>query len=151
MGWARSCYRRRMRFVAGDTTKFAVVQWYRCKPTAKPFPALHRFGPAIWDVTRGEVTDLGDDATASMTWVSGANPNLSDGTTFAGPLDYFVNGAPAPGVLARLPDGTPVDCVPFPGANPYVLPTVDKSASYSVLASPEFTGIAKGCGYVIVV
>lgn len=150
MGFARSCYDRPMKFVVGDTSLYATVRWYFAKPTALPFPAMHRFGPAIWDTTRGLVTDLGDDATKKMVYSKGQNMNLSDGTSFAGPIEYFTHGAPAPGAIDRLPGGTPVQCVPPWEAIAVSQPRIVKSAMSSVELLPAFKrGIVKACDYLI--
>jgi len=111
MDMRRSCANTLMRYVAGDTSKVFTARWYFCKPTALPFPTWHSFGSRIWDDKRRRVTTLGDDATTTSQYSKGVNPNESDGTTFAGPLEYFQNGAPAPGTIPRTETGTPVSCL----------------------------------------
>lgn len=114
MDFARSCYKRRMRFVAGDLATFAEATWYFCAATAKPFPGVHRFGSANWDNERGEFSDLGDDAQKPQTYYSGRRTNLSDGTRFAGSKEFFERGCPGPGLLARGAGLTPVECLSDP-------------------------------------
>jgi len=114
MDYGRSCYRRRMRYVAGDLGAFTPVTWYFCAPTAVPFPTQHRFGSANWDMERNWFSDLGDDAQSTRTYYNGRRLNRSDGTTFAGPLEYFQLGAPAAGPIPRGFGGTPVECLKPP-------------------------------------
>lgn len=109
--YLRSGYTRLMRFVAGDPSKHCAARWYRCAPTAKPFPYVHSFGSANWDGARGFITPLGDDATVGRTYYNGRRLNRSRGTTFAGPAEFFRDGAPAIGEIPRAFDGTPVECL----------------------------------------
>lgn len=100
-----------MRFVKDDVDVFAPVTWFFAADGAKPFPGLHRFGSANWDSTRNEVSDLGDDATVPKTYANGRRLNRSDGRKFAGPILYFLEGAPGEGTIPRGADGTPVECL----------------------------------------
>lgn len=106
----RSAYSRRMRFVRGNPSIFATQRWYRCSPSALPLPFPSAFGSANWDDRKKTPSILGDDATVSQTYSKGQSLNSSDGTTWAGDPDLFLNGAIAPGDIARGPDGTPLSC-----------------------------------------
>lgn len=114
MDWGRSCYRRRMRFVRGELTTYAFVRWFFAAPTAKIFPGAHWFCSGMWDNTRGESNNFGDDATQKHVWRNGSLLNRSDGTRFAGPLEYFFGGCPAAGEIPRGFDGTPIECLKAP-------------------------------------
>lgn len=107
---------QRMRYVAGDPSQVVTAIWYRAKASATAFPVPHAFGNPDW------YTDLPDNAPVGMIpqqkplYYSGAPLNLSEGTTFAGNVEWFQQGAPAPGLLPRCGDGfTPVVCMPGPG------------------------------------
>lgn len=111
MDFARSCLKRNIRFVAGDPSKLALATWYFCKPGAIAFPTWHRFGLSNWDSDHPTTTVLGDQSGPS-TWYNGRPLNWSLGLGFAGPLDYFQQGAPGLAVLPRATDGfTPVVCI----------------------------------------
>lgn len=103
-----------MRYVKGDTSYFFNAFWFFCKPTARAFPGVHRFGSANWDYKRGLPSPLGDDATNRQLYYNGRNLNRSDGTKFAGPQVYFEEGAPGPGTIPRGQDGTPIECLEPP-------------------------------------
>lgn len=114
MDLSRVCYTRRLRFVNGDPSQVAVATWYRAAPTAEVFPVPHAFGSAIWDTVHKQFYPIGDDDTVRFKWYNGRRVNSSDGSTFAGPLSFFINGADAPAFLPRLVDGTPTECGSFP-------------------------------------
>lgn len=111
MDLVRSCYSRNIRYVNGDPTQKAVVTWYRSASTAKVFPGPHAFGSANWDTVHPTPTILGDQDGDARKWYSGKRINRSDGRTFAGPLDFFLNGADAPAPLTKAFDGTPIECL----------------------------------------
>lgn len=111
MDISRSCFRQALRFVRNDLGEQVYGTWYRAAPTALPFPIPHRFGSPVWDNERGEFSDLGFNAQTPAAWVDGRRLNSSDGTKFAGPLEYFVEGCPAPAQLPRGTNGTPVECL----------------------------------------
>lgn len=100
-----------MRFFANDPFHLVKATWYRCKPGAKVFPTWHTFTSENWDYSHPTFFPLGDDAFSKRVWYNGRRLNSSDGTTFAGPLEFFQTGAPAPGLLPRSTDGTPVVCL----------------------------------------
>lgn len=103
-----------MRFFANDPFHLVKATWYRCKPGAKVFPTWHTFTSENWDYSHPSFFPLGDDAFSKRVWYNGRRLNSSDGTTFAGPLEFFQTGAPAPGLLPRSNDGTPVVCLRAP-------------------------------------
>lgn len=114
MDLLRSCYKQRIRFVAGDLATQEVATWYFAAPTAKPFPFDHAFGSPTWDAEHPSFTDLGFNASAPRTYYNGRRLNRSDGTTFAGPASDFRFGAPGPNPLPRGTDETPRVCIPSP-------------------------------------
>lgn len=150
MDYLRSCYTRRMRFVSGDPSFFANVVWYRAEPEAEDFPGLHKFGSAVWDNNRGMYTDLGDDASKPIVWSNGHNPNRSRGDDFAGPQEYFLQGAPEPTYIPRLLDGTPLECLSPRDRVMIVNPGKQLGCNVSILTRNVPFGVMKGCGYVLV-
>jgi hypothetical protein len=114
MDVGRSCFRQALRFVRNDLGEQVYGTWFRAAPSAKQFPVPHRFGSPVWDLSRGEFSDLGFNAETPAAWVNGARLNSSDGTKWAGPLEYFVEGCPAPAQLPRGSNGTPVECLKAP-------------------------------------
>jgi hypothetical protein len=114
MDLLRSCYKRPVRYVAGDPSQKVLATWYFTAPTAKAFPSFHAFGSQNWDSVHPTPTTLGDDANTKPIYYKGGRLNRSAGQEFAGPLEYFQNGAPAPAFLPRGFDGTPVSCLSPP-------------------------------------
>jgi hypothetical protein len=111
MDLVRSCYKRRMRYVAGDPSQSVIATWYFAAKTAIPFPGVHRFGSGNLDTVQPSPSLLGDQSTSSRAYYNGRRLNSSPGRDFAGPKDDFLFGAPAPGQLPRGADGyTPVEC-----------------------------------------
>jgi hypothetical protein len=114
MDLLRSCYKRPVRYVAGDPSQKVLATWYFAAPTAKAFPTYHAFGSQNWDSVHPTATTLGDDANTKPIYYRGTRLNRSTGEDFAGPLEYFQEGAPAPAFLPRAFDGTPVVCLSPP-------------------------------------
>lgn len=114
MDLMRSCYKRPIRYVAGNPTITALATWYRTKPGAKVFPTWHSFTSQNWDYSHPTFFDIGEVPTLKPQWSNGRRLNTSDGTSFAGPLEYFQTGAPAPGFLPRGVNDTPTDCLRAP-------------------------------------
>jgi len=110
----RSCSRQKIRFVENNPLDMADATWYRAAPTAKPFPEPHSFGSPVWDTVHPTLTDLGFQAQLPRTWTNGKRINSSRGEKWAGPVDYFITGAPAPAFLPRAINGTPVECLERP-------------------------------------
>lgn len=114
MDFCRSGYTGSMRFVAGDSSIVRHVSWYRCAPTALPFPGPHAFGSQNWDTDKGDFYPIGDANDLPRSYYNGRRINASDGRSFAGPANFFLDGAPAPGAIPRGVDGTPVQCMQPP-------------------------------------
>jgi hypothetical protein len=114
MDLLRSCSSQLIRFVKGDPTQTALATWYRCKPGAKAFPGIHSFGSPVWDQERNLETQIGFQATSARTYYDGRRKNTSDGTNFAGPAKFFVEGADSPALLLRGVNDTPSDCLRRP-------------------------------------
>jgi len=114
MDLLRSCSKQKLSFVADDPTVQATGTWYFAKDNAQAFPVPHAFGSPVWDTTHPTITDLGWDATSPRTYYNGRNLNASDGTKFAGPLQFFETGCPAPDLLPRGLNDTPVECMSPP-------------------------------------
>lgn len=114
MDLLRSCYSGRIQFVRGSPTTTAAARWYFAAPSALPFPHPHNFGSPTWDYYHPMPTPIGWDSTFRTRYYNGRRTNTSRGTTYAGPLDYFVNGAPGPAPLERGVNGTPVECLQPP-------------------------------------
>jgi hypothetical protein len=112
--FGRSCYSQPMSFVSNDPTIQATATWYFCAPTALPFPYPCAFGSPTWDTVHPTITNLGFDATKPRKYYNGRRLNASDGRTFAGPAEYFLNGAPAPAILPRGVNDTPIVCLQPP-------------------------------------
>jgi hypothetical protein len=112
MDLLRSGYKRDMRFVRDDPGPVVEAIWYRCAPSALPFPGPHRFGSGNWDTVHPSPSDLGDQDDLLRTYYNGRRLNSSDGRSFAGPLEFFQEGADGPALLPRGGDGfTPVECI----------------------------------------
>ena len=148
----RSCYTRKMRYVKGDISKTFDATWYFAAETALPFPGFHLFSSAVWDTVHPTAVTLGDSESFSRRWYNGRRLNRSDGRSFAGPKECFLQGAPAPGDLDRAFDGTPVVCLKPPfgemhgGEVDRVFPdqaAVIKAGTDNP-ASSEYAGIKKG-------
>lgn len=114
MDLLRSCSRQTMRYIAGQPAEQAIGTWYFAKKTALPFPIPHSFGSPVWDTFHPMPTDIGFNAEAARTWYRGTPLNSSDGTKWAGDLDWFVNGADQAENLPRGSNGTPVECLAPP-------------------------------------
>lgn len=114
MDVVRSCSRQKIAFVAGGSGPLVDAEWYFAAKTAKPFPIPHVFGSPNWDATHPTLTELGFQAQTPARWVRGNRRNTSDGTTWAGPIEYFVSGAPGLFSLPRGVNGTPVECIRRP-------------------------------------
>lgn len=114
MDLVRSCYQQTMQF-GPDPSQRCLAKWYFCKKSAKAFPFPHAFGSPAWDTYHPTITSIGFDATSARTYYNGSLLNSSDGTSFAGPGGYFVDGSPL-GVpaLPRGMLGTPLDCLRRP-------------------------------------
>lgn len=111
MDLLRSCSKQLMMPVANSPLTKVLATWYRAAPTATVFPGEHSFGSPVWDSEHPTTTTLGFDANAPRIYYNGKRENASDGTRFAGPADYFVNGAPALALLPRGVNETPVECL----------------------------------------
>ncbi len=111
MDLLRSCYSSQIEYAPG---KVATGTWYWCAPTALPFPAPHNFGSSIWDTEHPTATSIGWNAFASRPWYNGRRLNSSNGTSYAGPLEFFQGQCPGPGPLPRGTNGTPVECLQPP-------------------------------------
>lgn len=114
MDLLHSCYRQKISFLKGFPASQAIATWYFCSPNAHAFPEPHSFGSPTWDTDHPTITTLGFDATSSRTYTNGRRTNSSNGQSYAGPLIYFQEGAPARALLPRISNGTPVECVPPP-------------------------------------
>ena len=114
MDLLRSCSTQNIRFVRGDLGAQVPATWYFCHPDALPFPVPHRFGSPVWDVERGEFSALGFNAQAARTYYNGRRLNSTTGNKFAGPIQFFQQGAPGPAALPRGSNGTPVECLSAP-------------------------------------
>lgn len=114
MDLLRSCYSQNVMYFNGDPSQVTKCRWYFAARTAKPFPAPHAFGSPTWDTVHPTSTTLGWDATSSRSYYNGKRSNTSDGTSFAGPLDFFQNGADTLADLDRGVNGTPVVCLRSP-------------------------------------
>jgi len=115
MDLGRSCSRQKIRFLNGGQVDEELATWYFAAPTAKLFPEPHAFGALIWFTDPPAKTGAGFVEGAPRTYYNGRRINSSDGTSFAGPLEFFVEGAPAPAVIPRTVNGTPVQCIRDPG------------------------------------
>ena len=136
MDFLRSCFRRRMRFVAGNPSIQTFARWYRCAPTALPFPVPHAFDCGNWNSVHPTPSNLGDQDGARRHYDRGQRFNISDGTSFAGPVEFFQNGCPGIGDLPRGPGDTPVVCI-RPGGGIF-------KAGQLLRTKPALGGIAKG-------
>jgi len=114
MDLLRSCSKQRLRFIAGDPSFEAIGTWYFAKKSALPFPIPHSFGSPVWDTYHPMSTEIGFNADAPRVWFRGTQQNSSNGTQWAGDLDWFVLGAGAPENLPRGSNGTPVECLAPP-------------------------------------
>lgn len=114
MDFLRSCYSQLVSYRKDDPSQQFIGQWYFCDPRALPFPGPHAFGSPTWDTEHPTETTLGWDATSFRFYYNGRRLNTSDGTKFAGPQDYFVNGQPDVPGLERGVNGTPVECLKRP-------------------------------------
>lgn len=118
MDYGRSCWSGQVRFVRDNATIKQAAIWYIAKETAKAFPGQHAFGNPIYDSDKGLQTTIGWVAATTKNYYEGDPLNASDGTSFAGPAEYFLDGQPPSGVtpLVRGVDGTPLDCLGTLGA-----------------------------------
>jgi hypothetical protein len=114
MDLLRSCYRQRINYIAGDPTKTALATWYWCRPGASIFPFANAFCSPTWDTVHPTRTTIGFDATGPRSYYNGRLLNSSTAQNYAGPASYFLEGAPAPALLPRAWDGTPVECLTAP-------------------------------------
>lgn len=110
----RSCSTQAIFYVDGDTSFQEQARWYFCAPGALPFPSWHAFGSPVWDTEHPTVTTLGFDATSPRVYDRGRRTNASDGTRFAGPIEFFQQGCMFPQNLPRGSSGTPVVCLDRP-------------------------------------
>lgn len=113
MDMARSCYTGFVRYLAGNTAVVTQARWYFAAPTALPFPGMHAFGSPIWDDPRITPSLGWITRPTKRNWDSGRRLNTSDGTRFAGPAAFFLDGADNSGGLPRGVNGTPIECL-FP-------------------------------------
>jgi hypothetical protein len=100
-----------MRFVVGNPSIDTHAMWYFAAKTALPFPTPHAFDSANWNTVHPTRSLLGDQDQARRRYYNGRRLNISDGTSFAGPLAFFQNGCPAIGDLPRGPGNTPLVCI----------------------------------------
>lgn len=114
MDFLRSCSTQRLQYILNDATAVVDATWYRAAKGAIAFPGVHAFGSPVWDLVHPTPTTLGFDATAPRRYYNGRRLNSSDGKKVAGPLSYFLDGAPFKQVLPRGADGTPIQCLPAP-------------------------------------
>ena len=107
----RSCYSQNVMYDASDPTKKYKATWYFTKPGALPFPGLHSFGSPTWDWVHPFPTTIGFDASSPRSYYNGRRLNISDGNSFAGPMEYFLDGQSSASPLQRGDDGTPAACI----------------------------------------
>lgn len=151
MDLVRSCYKRRIRYVAGDPSQTAVATWYFAAPGARAFPFPHAFASANWDSVHPTAVVLGDDESFPRSWYNGRIINRSDGTDFAGPPQFFADGADMPALLPRGQDGfTPIECLkpPFGIAIGGLSEPIRSAIGGKTLSGSSVPGIAPGapCG-----
>lgn len=152
MDMGRSCYTRKMKFVRGDQSQTFLATWYFAAASAKPFPGFHLFSSAVWDIVHPTPVTLGDSENFQKKWSTGRRFNRSDGTTFAGPLEDFLEGAAAPGDLPRGTGGTPVVCLKDPfglalgGEDVPVVPDLAalRKGATDTIVSSDYAGLKKG-------
>lgn len=111
MDLLRSCSRQDISFVAGGSGPLVEATWYYAARTAKPFPIPHVFSSPVWDNEHPTLTPLGFQAQRPRRYVNGRRRNTSDGTQWAGPLNYFAMGSPGLFSLPRGVNDTPVECL----------------------------------------
>jgi hypothetical protein len=136
MDLIRSCYSQKVRYRSDDPTLETVCRWSFCVPGADAFPEPHAFGSDIWDSVHPTPTILGFDAEDKRKYYNGRPVNFTDGKSFAGPIDWFVDGQPDATVLPRGCGATPVECL----RPPYGL----AKSGLRVTAYPAIGGVYKG-------
>jgi hypothetical protein len=86
-----------MRFFT-DSPKRTPVKWFWCDPTAKIFPAHHRFGSGNWASDEFHWDGPGEVQGCKASYSLGEKPPGLDGQHFCGPLIGFTGGTKFPGV-----------------------------------------------------
>jgi hypothetical protein len=114
MDLLRSCYRRPIRYVAGDVSITSPATWFFAKETALPFPGPHSFGSQNWDSDHPFDPAIGEKGSSKGTYYNGRPLNRSDGRNFAGPKGFFLAGCDTPANLPRGTDATPLICLERP-------------------------------------
>lgn len=114
MDFCRSGYTGFVQYVEGDPSAVTLARWYIAAPTATAFPVPHAFGSPIWDEVAYTPTLGWITRPSKRNYYDGRRVNTSDGTRFAGPIEFFQRGAPGPGTLRRGVNGTPVECLTPP-------------------------------------
>jgi len=98
----RTAYTREVSFFKNRPDIKVRVRWYRCKDTAKNFPAYTRFASGDWAYEKADWPGVGEVLDSKRVWNNGATPATANGQNFCGTLQEFAEGLEYP------PGGPPV-------------------------------------------